>query len=125
MNSLMLRMTLTKWVKETAPNSLFKKVEDIAVVTGYAGVCQWASDSEKFSPQAKSKFLSGADPWLVAYANANDYVIATYEVSEPVSKSSIKLPDAAIQFGVECCQPREMIRSLDIKLRLSKNSFKN
>ena len=115
---------LTAWVKESPPSSFFKKTDDVAVLTVFADVSTWVSENAQFTEAAKAKFLSGADPWLVAYANANEFVIVSYEVSSAESKASIKLPDVATQFGVDCVLPSEMMRELPILLRLANKSFK-
>jgi hypothetical protein len=79
---------------------------------------QWVEDNTQYSRAAKQKFVSGADPWLVAYARANEFILATYEVSSPESKSLIKLPDVARQFDVKSLPPYVMLRRLRVVLTL-------
>jgi hypothetical protein len=71
----------------------------------WATLSKIANDSAKqFKPAAKQKFLDHekADAWLIAFAaHQKDYVIVTNEKSEPMSKASIKLPDAAGWVGVK------------------------
>jgi hypothetical protein len=74
--------------------------------------------------QQKQKFVGGADPWLVAYADARELVLVTYEVSAPESKALVKLPDVARHFDLKCIPPYVMLRRLKIVLELAKGSRK-
>jgi predicted trehalose synthase len=61
---------------------------------------------------AKDKFLQAesADAWLIAYAaQAGGYQIITNEVSEPNSKSVVKLPDAAAAMGVKTAKLHDVL----------------
>ena len=115
---------LTDWVKEKLPNTFFKEVKDIEVQRKLTEINNWVMTNEQYSLTARQQFLRGADPWLIAFANVNSYTVATYEVSAPESKAKVKLPDVADQFQVTCLPPFEMLRSLNARLVLAKDSFK-
>lgn len=65
---------------------------------------------------AKDVFLSGADPWLVAFSRAHDHTLVTQEASAPLSLSSVKIPDACALVGVECIRTLDMLRTLGVRL---------
>jgi len=93
-------------------------VADTSVQAAYTKVVTWAEKSERYSRAVKQRFMSGADPWLVAAAIARAHTIVTYEVPAPEAKVLIKLPDAARQFQVKCIPPYVMLRDLKVVLRL-------
>lgn len=68
-----------------------------------------------FKPMAIQEFLTAdlADPWLVAYAKANNCTIVTYEKSEPNRKSRIKIPEVCNQFGVRYINTVGLLRELN------------
>lgn len=112
--------SLANWVKKHLPDSFFKKTEDVAVIKQYSAISNWIANSATLSVEAKAKFASAADGWLVAYAGPNNYSVCTYEASAPLSKSNIKLPDIATTFGVSCVPPYDMLEELKVRMVLSK-----
>jgi len=113
---------LANWIKHDVPDAFFEAVIDVTLQAAYAKVMQFVQDNNQYSVAAKQKFASGADPWLVAFANDKGYVLVTYEVSSPDSKSIIKLPDVAAEFDVDCIPPYVMLRQLQVKLTLAKQN---
>jgi hypothetical protein len=111
---------LADWVADKAPKDLFGSVEDDDITDAYADVIRLVQANAQYNVGAKQRFASGADPWLVAYAVVHECVITTHEVSAPQSKATIKLPDVAVEFDVECVTPFEMLRELRVRLRLEK-----
>jgi hypothetical protein len=83
-------------------------------VKQWSKLATWAqSPAKSFKPAAQAKFLhaDSADAWLIAFAaHHRDYVIITNEVPEPESKKAIKLPDAAVELGVETVTLFEVLR---------------
>jgi hypothetical protein len=59
---------LFKWVKELVPRTFFLDVDDEPVSRKYTEVMLWSQRHAQYSDQAKAKFATGADGWLVAYA---------------------------------------------------------
>ncbi|MDB6095411.1 MAG: hypothetical protein JWM32_2973 [Verrucomicrobia bacterium] len=65
-----------------------------------------------YTDSAKAKFLSGADPFLIAYAKTHSHKIVTHEVADkPLVISRIKIPDVAHVFGVPCVRPIDWLRA--------------
>lgn len=65
-----------------------------------------------FKQPAKAKFLSGADPWLIAKAKIIGAKLVTHEVSAPDSKVRVPIPDVCAAFDVVCTQPHEALRAM-------------
>jgi hypothetical protein len=82
---------LANWIKDEVPDRFFESEEDDDVREVFAEVVQWVEGNRLYSRAAKQKFVSGADPWLIAYARSNEFTVATYEVSSPESKALIAI----------------------------------
>ncbi len=78
----------------------------------YKDVAEHVQKNARYKQQWIAPFLSGADPWLVAYAAAQGGRIVTFEKPEPLS-SKPKIPDVAKQFGVSCW---DALLELDFKV---------
>jgi hypothetical protein len=80
----------------------------------WAKLAAWATgQNPPFLPAARTKFLDvrSADAWLIAYTSTSaDAVVVTNERSEPASRRSIKLPDAAKALGVKTITLFELLR---------------
>jgi uncharacterized membrane protein (DUF441 family) len=65
-------------------------------------------------PSAISEFLDAdeADAWLVSFALKHGLTIITHEVSDPLIKRKIKIPDVCKQFGVKYMNTIEMFRTI-------------
>ena len=94
---------LYTWAQRSALANFF--LPSMNAAPKWADLSKWAVDEANgFSTAAQSKFLSAesADAWLIAYAaHAKGYTVVTNEVSAPLSKRNIKLPDAAKVLSVE------------------------
>jgi len=58
-----------------------------------------------------AEFLRGADPWVIAHANAHGGKVVTFEVAAPNSQKP-KIPDVGRAFGVEAVNLYEVLREL-------------
>lgn len=109
---------LWDWCMNELPANFFKGTRSTEVVNNYALVVNWAqSRSHHFLPKVIEEFMGEdeADAWLVAYANAYQLKIVTYEVSAPLAKARIKIPEACDGVGATYCNPMEMFRTLSVK----------
>jgi hypothetical protein len=68
--------------------------------------------SGKYQPAAQSKFMSGADPWLIAKAQTIGAVVVTHEQPAPDAKSRVPIPDVCKAFGVDCIPPYDALRAM-------------
>lgn len=103
---------LYDWCAQNLPEDFFRDTRH--VIDEYAQLIQWAaSKSGHYTQGAIAEFMDAneADAWLVAYANSNQNIIVTHEVSDPLSKRRIKIPDAGL-VPVTCVNTIEMFRRL-------------
>jgi hypothetical protein len=104
---------LKSWCLPNLPVTFFHTTNHI--ISTYGQVINWAvSKSLQYNQAAINEFLAKdeADAWLVSYCLANNYILVTHEVSSPLSKAKIKIPDACIYFGVQYVTTIEMFRQL-------------
>lgn len=102
------------WCENNLPNDFF--LDTNSCFTDYIDIVNWVNSMNNFyKPLAVQEFLATdlADPWLVAYAKANDCVVVTYEKSEPNRKSRIKIPEVCNQFGVRYINTIDLLRELN------------
>jgi hypothetical protein len=99
---------LTDWVMERKDAFL---ALDAAVQPSLTALAAWAgSETQLFSQGAVATFLSSADYQLVAYAHAHRHTVVTFEVSAPLVKKAVKIPDACSALGVPCMNAYTMLR---------------
>lgn len=82
---------------------------DAAMLGSLPGVSNWVT-GRSYSAAAVTTFLQVADYYLVGRALAHGDVVVTHEISEPLSKKKVKIPDVCIGLGVKCMTPFEMLR---------------
>jgi hypothetical protein len=91
---------LVQWVKEQLPPAFFLDTDEEAVTDAYGQVMLWVQRSAQYFDQAKAKFATEADGWLVAYAMIHEVTVVTNEQPRPQSRNRILLPDVCAQFNV-------------------------
>jgi hypothetical protein len=102
---------LFQWVKNEAPAELFRPVDGMTQAK-FADVITWVQKNPQFLDSAKSKFASGADGWLVAFAAVHGATVVTNERSAPLSKKEIKIPDVCNAFDVPWIDTFAMLRAV-------------
>lgn len=108
---------LKHWCENNLPVDFF--LDTNSVVPDYIDLVEWANSMHNhYKPMAIQEFLSAelADPWLVAYAKANNYTVVTYEKSEPNIKRKIKIPEACNHFDVKYINTVDLLRELNEKI---------
>ena len=103
---------LELWARELK-GILFLPPTD-AVQVEYAKVVNYAQNSGRYPQHNVAEFLSGADPWLIAYPMALGGKVVTFEASAPKSKKP-KIPDVADEFGIKCINLWDMLDKLAFK----------
>lgn len=102
---------LRDWAKKPKMDGFFLPTK--GCLGEWSKLSTWAQGNG-FKPGALEKFLNvkSGDAWLISYAMKHGgFAIVTHEVSEPLSKRAIKLPDAAKAMGVPTISPAVVIRS--------------
>lgn len=64
-----------------------------------------------------NRFLSKADPWLIAAAKHDNYTIVTNEKLVAPNSAKVKIPNVCSYYGVNYTTPFNMLRDLGINLR--------
>ena len=98
---------LATWAKKNS--STFFLAVDIPTQAALTQVSTWVNGAN-FNPQAKPQFLSGADPFLIAFALAHGHTVVTDEVFVPGERRRVKIPAVCQQFNVPCIDPFQMLR---------------
>jgi len=86
--------------------------EEEAIQKKFTEVANFVSTHPTYKESEKDRFLSGADPWLIATANIMNLTIVTHEVLVPSNSTKVKIPNVAQRFHVTCINPYRMIRDL-------------
>ena len=106
---------LVHWVGQVVPASFFLTSDASEVVAAYREVMLWVNCHRQYRDEAKAKFASGADGWLVAHGVVREETVVTNEQPSPESLRVIKLPDVCGQFEVEFEDTFAMLRSLGVQ----------
>jgi len=111
-NKIAEKDLLELWAREQR-ETLFI-TPDESVQHEFSRVVNYVQSNGRFSQHNIASFMSGADPWMVAYAMAHGGKIVTFEVSA-LKSTNPKIPDIANEFGVECINLWDMLTELDYK----------
>ena len=103
---------LVRWVRREVPAAFFLEADTEAVTNAYTDIMMWVQRHSSYFDSAKAKFATGADGWLVAYAQVHRATVVTNEQPAPDSKREVKLPDVCDAFGVQRESLFTMLRSL-------------
>ncbi|MBN1514725.1 MAG: DUF4411 family protein [Phycisphaerae bacterium] len=106
---------LVRWVKEQLPPAFFLDTDEEAVTDAYGRVMLWVQRSAQYFDQAKAKFATEADGWLVAYALVHGIPVVTNEQPRPQSRNRILLPDVCAQFNVAYKDTFAMLHELVVR----------
>ena len=113
---------LSDWLSNIKPcNIITHKNPDIISV--YRDILTHIQTSGFYTPKALTEWSDNriADPWLVACAKVNDFIVVTFEVSNiNLNKQSpsahAKIPDICKEFGVTWMSLFNMMRALSINV---------
>ena len=100
---------LSSWA-QGLPDSFFVGSGDPAVSALFANVVTWLQAQPQYLPAAKAAFAAGADGWLVAYAKAQNLIVATDEIPNPGIKRRVPIPNVYDAFGVDYVGTFELLR---------------
>jgi hypothetical protein len=106
---------LVQWVRNSVPNEFFLSTQNPDVITAYQAIMLWVQRNAQYTDNAKAKFATEADGWLVAFAQAEQREVVTHEQPRPDARNRILLPDICNQFGVTYRDPFEMLRVLGVQ----------
>jgi len=102
---------LSEWAKKMSKRKFFKIDNDEKTILEVKKLRDWADDKEKFTGAAREKFYRSADLFLIAYAKAHNFIVATDEVYER-KKSIVKIPNACEFIDVEYVDTSQLLEEL-------------
>ena len=103
---------LVQWVRTDVPAGFFLSVDTDEVARAYTDIMMWVQRHPSYLDHAKAKFATGADGWLVAYAQVHSATVVTNEQPAPGSRKDVKLPDVCDKFEVSRENTFDMLRAL-------------
>ncbi len=101
---------LKDWVVEIKQKGFFVSSDNSSVQEVFAEISAYVVANYK--PHVASSFLSGADPWLVAFSKVHDLTLVTHESYNPLAKRKVLIPNICEIYGVSYTDCYTMLRSL-------------
>lgn len=95
----------------------FHSTQGDCVSEFYKKLVNYVQNSKQYKEEAKMEFMeaSNADPWLVAFAKCNGYIIVTHEVPSPFAKKKVPLPNLCREFDIEFTDTFSMLKDLGFR----------
>ena len=103
--------------KKLNQDIIFKAKDDAKVVESYQQVAEIVYGDKQFKPEEKEKFLSRADPWIIAAAKAWGDTVVTFEKMPGTGTTKVKIPDICKRMGVPYMDLYEMMRKVGMVLK--------
>lgn len=110
---------LAEWAKARKDAEWFLDVSDKPTQDTFAAIAAGVQAGH-FKDPAKAKFLSGADPWLVAKGFNIGGTVVTHETHDPHAKKKVPLPNICEQYGVNFTDSFDVLRKLSASFVLDK-----
>ena len=102
---------LSRWIRDRKNSSFFMKDEDVQptfrLIADYV--------NQNFPLHNASKFLAGADPWLIAHAKDKNAIVVTHEQLVGANSQQVKIPNVCRHFDVNFTDPYKMLRTLNAR----------
>ena len=112
---------LVQWVSEEVPDDFFLASDGSEIVDAFTEIMLWVTRHTQYQDEAKAKFATGADGWLVAHAVTTEKIVVTNEQPRPEARSAIKLPDVCDAFSVQFEDTFSMLHNLGVEYHFSEN----
>jgi hypothetical protein len=105
---------LELWAKSQNSNGNLFVTPDEEVQGRYRRIIALVNNHPPYKIQYITKFLDGADPWIIAHCATYGGRIVTFETSCPNSTKP-KIPDVADMIDVKCINLWQMLAELKVK----------
>lgn len=102
---------LADWLSKVDDPSWVLPVDDEATQLQMPVITKHCVDYG-YRPAGISKFLSGADPWVIACAREKGWTVVTQEIAQPETRKRVKIPDVCDNLGVKNILVFDMLRQL-------------
>lgn len=110
---------VSKWVDDKKEEIFDISSEEEEIQNYFIEIANYVNTHPVYSAAEKARFLSGADPWLIAACKYMDATLVTHEVLVPGNSTKVKIPNIASKFDVKIINTFNMIRALSGKFELS------
>jgi len=100
---------LAAWIKDRKKTGWFLAVDDMDTQRNLAQIADWVM-AQPFKEAAKSEFLGGGDPWLIAKAKTIGATVVTQETFDAKSRKKVKIPNVCDAFNVLWIDTFDMIQ---------------
>ena len=115
---------LTEWfgenIKKYADNAgeayVIQAKQEGTVLQNYQDIANLVVQNTQYKESETDRFLSRADPWLIAAGKALNATIVTQEVLSGEGTRKVKIPDICQQVGVKYVNLFDMMRAVEIKI---------
>ncbi|MAT13751.1 MAG: hypothetical protein CMJ46_00590 [Planctomyces sp.] len=105
---------LATWIRARKQHTWLRAIEPQNVQEAYRTVVAHVESKrdDPYTDAAIADFMGGADPWLIAYALANEHTIITHEVANPNIKRRIPIPNVCNALDITFITPYDALRQL-------------
>lgn len=103
---------LVEWVEEREADGFFIDVSSPEIQKAFKEVAKYVM-AQNFGPEHKAKFMSGADPWIIAAAKVHNCKVVTQEKSVGANSKKVKIPDICSAVKVVCVNTFAMTDELN------------
>ncbi len=107
---------LAAWIRERRDNGCFIE-PDKDVQDNFKKIADFIN--ENYPQHEAAEFLSGADPWVIAYAKTINAVVVTQEKLVSDDSKKVKIPNICKKFGVPYVDTYQMLRELKANVKIS------
>ena len=110
---------LSNWLKSDINRAnLIDTKTEAGILTHYGNLMNWASHNLVYNANAQADFadFENADPWVVACAIDKNLTVVSQEVSAPMAKRIIKVPDVCTHFNVRHIDTFTFLREVNFKM---------
>jgi len=106
---------LKNWISQFHLSSFIEA--DFEIQTKMRIITNYVMNHNTYSPEEKNKFLSKADPWLIATAMTGDYVVVTHEAKAGSGSKKVKIPNICEEFNVEYTNIYKLMEIKNVNLK--------
>ena len=107
---------LKDWAVSRKNSGFFVDASDPAVQQMVGSISKHVV--ENFKTHVAADFLSGADPWMIAFAQVHECTAVTHEAYNPQTKRKVLIPNMCKKFGVNYTDCFTMLKSLHVRFVL-------
>lgn len=104
---------LARWFQDSSFKNKIIKIDE-EIQRNFSEIAEYVNNLDKKDSE-KNKFLSGADPWLIATCKTYGYFLVTSEVAVGIDSKKIKIPNICEVFEVKYISLFEMLKREKIK----------